>query len=96
MVKVNDNHYIRQRPLTNKDFEPEKIKKRCNFSQILEMRNSFASCRKLMTYNYYINQPMHAVERKLNQNLAKHPELIICLNRFSFQPYIRKDEKYST
>ena len=35
------------------------------------MRISFVSCRKVMRYKYFIDQPMHAVERKLNQNLAK-------------------------
>ena len=95
MIKVNDNPYIRHRPLTNRDFESENIKIRCNFPQILEMRISFASCRKLMTYNNFMNQPVQATERKLYQNLAKDPELIIFLNRFSFQPYIPKYEKYS-
>ena len=58
------------------------------------MRISFASFRKLMTYNYFINQPVQATERKFYQNLAKNPELIIFLDRFSFQPYIPKYEKY--
>ena len=62
MFKVSDSHYIRHRSLTNKDFESENIHIRCNFSQIDEMRISFASCRKLMTYDYYITQPMQAIE----------------------------------
>ena len=33
---------------------------------------------------------MHAVDRKLIQILAKTPQLILFLNRFSIQPYIQK------
>ena len=29
-----------------------------------------------MPYEYYINQPMQAVERKLNMIIAKNPHLI--------------------
>ena len=44
-----------------------------------------------MTYKYYITQPMQAIERKLNQNLAKNSELVKFLNTFSVpSPYIRK------
>ena len=75
MFKVNDNYYIRHKALTNKDFEFGNIHIRCNFSQIDEMRISFCSCRELMKYVCYITQPMPAIERKLNQNLAKNPKL---------------------
>ena len=34
----------------------------------------------LMTYNYYITQPMQAIERKLNQILDMNPELVTFLN----------------
>ena len=91
LFKVNDDHYIRHRPLTNRNFESENIHIRCIFSQIDEMRISFCSCRKLMTYKYYITQPMQAIERKLNQNLAKSPELVKFLNLFFIpSPCIRK------
>ena len=28
------------------------------------------------TYENYMNQPMHAVESKINMNIAKNPQLI--------------------
>ena len=65
------------------------------FPQILEMRISFASCRKLMTYNYYITQPMQAVEKKLNQDLAKNPELINFLNTSLIPSPCRRKKAHS-
>ena len=55
VFKVNDSQRFRHRPLTNKDFGSKNIKIRCNFPQMLEMRITFASCRKFMTYKHYIN-----------------------------------------
>ena len=51
-MKVDDNHYITQRPLTNLDFGVETVKIRCNSPQIFELRITFASCRRFMTYNF--------------------------------------------
>ena len=91
VFKVNDNHYIRHRSLTTKDVESENIHIRCNFSQIDEMRISFCSYRKLLTYNCYITQPMQAIERKLNQILSKNPEFVKYLNAICIlPPYMRK------
>ena len=91
VFRVNDDHSIRHRPLTNRDFESENINIECKFSQIDEMRTSFDSCRKLMTYNCCITQPMQAIARKLNQNITKNPKLTGSLT-ISFIPlaYIRK------
>ena len=90
VLKVDDNQYIRHRPLTNLDFGYKTVEIRCNFLQILELRITFASCRRFMTYNYYIKQPMPMCETKLNQLLHKKPELINCLNRFITYPFIKE------
>ena len=74
VVKVYDNQYIKHRRMTNLDFESIKI--RCNFPQILGFRITFASYHKFMTYEYYIKQPMHMAERRINMNIAKNPNLI--------------------
>ena len=88
MVKVNDDHYIKQKSMTNLDFTC--FKKRCNFPQILELRITFASCRRFMTYNFFNNLPMSAVEKKLNMNFDKNRYLINSLNRSINHPLIRK------
>ena len=36
--------------------------------------------RSNMTFEHYINQPMHVCERKINMNIAKSPKLINSLN----------------
>ena len=43
-----------------------------------------------MTYEHYVNQPVHALELKLNMIIAKNPELIISLDRNKNHPLIRK------
>ena len=43
-----------------------------------------------MSYNYYIKQPKHMVEIKLNQILAKKPHLINALDGGVSHPVIRK------
>ena len=80
--KLDDNPFIRHRPLTNLDFKDKTVKLRCNFPHVLEFRIIFASCHRFMTYNYYIKQPMPMCEFILNQLPHKNPEIIICLNRF--------------
>ena len=88
VVKVNDDQYIKERPMTNLHFKTFEI--RFNFPQILELRITFASCRSFMTYKYYNKIPMSAVERKLNMNIDKIPYLINSLNRSIHHPMIRK------
>ena len=43
-----------------------------------------------IAYNYYINQPMHSVERQINMIIAENPQLIISLDRSKNHPLIRK------
>ena len=43
-----------------------------------------------MTYDYYIKNPMPAIELKLNMILAKNPHHINPLNRSHIHPLIRK------
>ena len=43
-----------------------------------------------MTYEYYINQPMPALELRLNMIIAKNPESINSLDRTKNHPLIRK------
>ena len=43
-----------------------------------------------MSYNYYLNQPMQTIERRLNMNIAKNPQLINSLKRGGDHSLIRK------
>ena len=43
-----------------------------------------------VSYDFCIKHNMHAVERKLNMNIARSPLLINSLNRFHKHPLIRK------
>ena len=43
-----------------------------------------------MTYEHYMNQPMHMCERNINMNFAKNPELINSLDQNRNHPLIRK------
>ena len=43
-----------------------------------------------MTHEYYIKQPKHMVEFKLNMIIAKNPQLINTLDRHINHPLIRK------
>ena len=45
---------------------------------------------RYMTYQYYINNPMQMVERRLKMIPAKNPLLINLLNRRLCNPLIRK------
>ena len=91
VMKVDDNQYNKQRPLTNLDFGIETVKIRCNLPQILELRIIFASCRRFMTYNYYIKKQAIPIEIKINHLLDKNPELLNCLDRYITYPFIEKD-----
>ena len=48
------------------------------------------SCKRNMTYENYINQPMSMLERRININIAKNPSLINLFNRNKNHPLIRK------
>ena len=72
------------------DFRFENFRIRCNFLQKLELRITFASCRKFMTYEFYIKQPMPMCEIKLNQHLARKPELLRLFGRYKVYTYLQK------
>ena len=44
------------------------------------------SCMCNMTYEYYINQPMQAIELQLNLVIAKNPQLTNSLDRNKNHP----------
>ena len=44
-----------------------------------------------ITYQLCLNQLMHVVERQLNLNIARNPELIYSLDRNKNHPIIRKN-----
>ena len=43
-----------------------------------------------MTHKHYMNQPMSALELRINLLIAKNPQLINIFNRNKNQPLIRK------
>ena len=51
---------------------------------------SSISCKCNMSYEYYINNPMPMVERRINFIIAKNPQLINSLDRNKNYPLIRK------
>ena len=65
-------------------------KKRHYFSRIIEMRISFISSIRNMTYKCYLKQPKPMCKIKLNEIIAKNPKLVICLNRNVCHLLIRK------
>ena len=60
------------------------------FSHIHEMKIKTTSNKCYMNYKYYLKQPMHMIERRLNMNVAKNPQLINSLSRGSGHPLIKK------
>ena len=66
------------------------IEKGLIFSHIDEMNITTVNDKVYMTYEYYIEHPMPAVELKLNMVLSKNPHLIKSLNRSHIHPLIRK------
>ena len=61
------------------------------FSQIYEIRITFSSSFRDMTYDHYLKQKLPMCEVKLNQILAKNPRLVYHLIKFSGNPYTRKN-----
>ena len=66
------------------------IEKGHEFSHIDDMNISTINDKMYMTYDYYIQHPMPAIEMKLNIILAKNPNPINSLNRSHIHPLIRK------
>ena len=60
------------------------------FSRIIEMNIKTETNKRCMKYEHYINQPMQAVEIKLNEIIARNPHLIQSLYRTIINPSIRK------
>ena len=60
------------------------------FSHIDEMNITTVKDKMYLTYDYYIQDPMQAVEIKLNLIIAENPHLINSLNRYHIHPLIRK------
>ena len=58
------------------------------FSHIIEMNIETISDKRNMSYNYYIKQPKHTVEIKLNQISARNPHLINALDRAVSHPLL--------
>ena len=59
-------------------------------SHMSKMKIKTISNMGYMNYNYYLRQPMQKIERRLNMNDAKNPEIINSLNRGSDHLLIRK------
>ena len=60
------------------------------FYDINQMTINIISDRCNMTYEHYINEPMHMCERKINLKVARNPQLINSLDRNKNHPLIRK------
>ena len=60
------------------------------FCNINHLTFNTISCMCNMKYEYYINQPMQAIELKLNMIIAKNPQLINTLDRNTNHPLIKK------
>ena len=67
------------------DFERQGYK----FSPICEMKVTFISDIRKMTFEHYLNQPKSMIEWKLNGKLSRNPELIKPPNNRSY-PLITK------
>ena len=67
------------------------IKNQPCFSQVFEMRITFDSCCRYMTYYYYLKQPKPMCEIKLNQFVHKSQQFINNLNRVTIYPFIQEN-----
>ena len=60
------------------------------FYLIFEMNIKTNTNKRYMKYEHYNNQPMQAVESKLNEVITRNPHLIHSLDRTIINPLIRK------
>ena len=60
------------------------------FSQMTEMNIKTISDKRNMSFQYYIKNPMHMVERRLNMTISKKPHLINELDGIVSLPLIIK------
>ena len=90
LTKTNNIKYIRMTPKYHMHYLhciPTKLvlyrlnKESDNFSKIVEMRITFVSSSRFMTYNLYLKQKKPMCEIKLSQILNRNPSLTNSLNR---------------
>ena len=63
------------------------------FHNIHQMTINIFSDRCNMTYEIYLNQPMHMCERKIKMDIAKNPVLINSLDRNKNHSLTRKNSR---
>ena len=100
LTSTNRIRYIRMKPESSLHYSFYVLEKklllgrinqdRYYFSQVLEMRISFVSCIRSLTYNHCLKQPKPMGEMKVNEILAKNPQLINAVDRTNNHPLIRK------
>ena len=65
------------------------------FYIIIQMKINISSDRCNMTYEHFMNQPMHMCERKINMNIAENPQLMNSLDQDKSHPLVRKHSHIS-
>ena len=98
VLEVNDNQYLTYKLMLNLDFTTYPnitIENQPCFSQVLELRITFISSHRHMTYDYYLKQPMPMCEMKLNYLLYKTAQLINSFNRFNIYPFFQENANIS-
>ena len=98
VLKVNDNLYLTCKLMLNLDYVTYPnifIENQACFSQVPEMRITFISSHRHMTYDYYLKHSMPMCEIEINQLLYKNPQLINNLNRFFIYPFFREYGDFS-
>ena len=93
VLNVNDNHYLTCKPMLNLEYRSylkKTIENQPCFSEVLEMRITFVSSHRHMTYDYYLKQAKPMCEIKLNQILCKTPQVIKSFNIFNIYPFIQE------
>ena len=66
------------------------INKEYTFSHIDEMNTLIVNDRMFMTYDFYLEQSKSMLEWRLNEKLARNPNLNNSPNRFHIHPLIQK------
>ena len=93
LTNTNDIQHPTIKPILNVQYISDSniiLENEPCFALEFEMRVTFISSHKYMTYDNYKKQPMPMCEIKLNQILYKNPELINSLNRCTIYPYIHE------
>ena len=98
VLKVNDNQYIKDKPMLNLHSIPYPyitVENQPYNSQVFEMRITLFSSHRHMTYDYNIKQPKPSCENKLTQLTHKNPQVINSLIRFIVYPFIQECDHIS-